>query len=276
MARAQNPAGFANVRAHAAEHAAALVRMVPPPAAKGNEDNAALPRKPRGGPALPTEFHATSTSAELHTTSTTVHPSPAPGDHWVTIDGRHILIGESGGGQNQPSGQTPASRQPLTPQEIVKQIPPQIRAEMAKAIDDSNRPTADDKKGGFHEEIGVAGLDVSGKWLVWREKPGPYANPDVSNEVGAPRPPTDLNVDYPVKTPKVFFHVHPAGETATHAWKQPPSDVDKKQIFAPGIYIVFGAREKNVYFYDSSGVIGKPIGLRDFLRMPYVPDDGKQ
>ncbi len=69
------------------------------------------------------------------------------------------------------------------------------------------------------------------------------------------------------------WHVHPSGEITqekgnlrtTKNFKQPPSDTDIKEA-GSGINIVVGAREKKVYFYNSSGVIGEPIKLKDFLK----------
>jgi hypothetical protein len=196
----------------------------------------------------------------------------APGDRWITINGNHVLIHESGGESGQPAAQLPPSRETqATPQDLARKIPPQIRAEMARAIDDSNRPTADDKKGRFHEEIGVAGLDHDKNWVVWHGKPGPYASPDDKKQIGVPVPP-DPNEHYPIDDPKVFFHVHPSGETATHKWNQEPSTVDQQGIYAPGTYIVFGARDKKVYFYDSAGTVGKPMSLKEFFSQPYNGD----
>jgi hypothetical protein len=46
---------------------------------------------------------------------------------------------------------------------------------------------------------------------------------------------------------------------------QPPSDKDKKEA-GFGINLVVAAREKKVYFYNNSTVIGQPIKLKDFLK----------
>jgi hypothetical protein len=202
---------------------------------------------------------ATGTTAESGTT----HPVLAPGGHWVTINHRHALLNESEG--DEQGMQTPGVRS--TPESLTALIPSQIREEMAKAIDDSNKPTVDDKKGGFHEESGLAGLDNSGNWVVQREMPGSYANPDTANKVEAVQPKYDPNAINPVADPKVYFHIHPSGTTETHNWNQPPSDADQKAVSTPGlINIVFAAREKKVYFYDRAGQIGKAMNLKDFLR----------
>jgi hypothetical protein len=60
--------------------------------------------------------------------------------------------------------------------------------------------------------------------------------------------------------------VHPAGITAGHRWIQPPSGADKAAAVPGQTNIIFAAGEKKVYFYDQSGVIGKPMNLKEFLR----------
>ncbi|HYS91082.1 MAG TPA: hypothetical protein VEN78_39720, partial [Bradyrhizobium sp.] len=91
-ARMTNPAGFANVRAHAEAHLRAMTTAASAlsPASASQEPQATT--SPRVSPPPP--------SAELHTSSTAVTgPTPkefvphggsdrdGPGDHWVTIDG---------------------------------------------------------------------------------------------------------------------------------------------------------------------------------------------
>ena len=69
------------------------------------------------------------------------------------------------------------------------------------------------------------------------------------------------------------WHVHPAGTRVgtegnaqvEHGFAQPPSETDVKEA-GIGMNLVVAAREKKVYFYDSSGVIGHPMNLKDFLR----------
>jgi hypothetical protein len=163
---------------------------------------------------------------------------------------------------------------------MAKDIPPQVRAEIARAIDDSNAKTADDKKGGFHEESGIAGPDrTTGIWKVARDKPGPYGDPSVTTHLPASKVPVDPE-EWQSIDPKVVFHVHPDGQSVrlrpdgtvdTHYWNQPPSDDDKKDAPKPEdltpdrSIIVFAAREKKVYFYNKSGVSGT-MSLKDFLR----------
>jgi hypothetical protein len=69
------------------------------------------------------------------------------------------------------------------------------------------------------------------------------------------------------------WHVHPSGEITsgkgnvrrTEFFKQPPSAKDIEEAGA-GINIVITSNDKEVYFYNGSGVIGKPIKLKDFLK----------
>jgi len=136
---------------------------------------------------------------------------------------------------------------------------------MAGAINDSNSPTASDTQGGFHEEFGVAGTNASGGWVVARDQPGPYGNPDNSTTVSPSYKPVDPKVNASIVDPQVFFHVHPSGRTATHAWNQPPSGQDLQSAVPGRINIVFGAGNSRVYFYNNSGVIGSPMKLKDFL-----------
>ena len=258
-ARMTNPAGFANVRAHAEAHLRAMTPPAPVPdtAPLAHGRNAATSRSSSPSPS-PAELHTTSTST-VSPTHTEFSPRDderdGPGDHWVTIDGNHVLIHEAQGKQNQQTSQS-----------LAAQIPCDVKAAMVKALNDSNAPTTDDKKGGFHEEYGVAGLDASGKWVVSRDRPGPYANPDVTKHVSPSGKPADRDVANSIVDPRIAFHVHPSGITAAgHRWIQPPSDVDKAAAIPGQINIVLGAGEKKVYFYDSSGDIGKAMKLKDFL-----------
>jgi hypothetical protein len=65
------------------------------------------------------------------------------------------------------------------------------------------------------------------------------------------------------------YHVHPSGSITdangrTTFFAQPPSGRDIHEA-GGGINIVVGAGDKKVYFYNSSGVIGKPMKLKDFM-----------
>jgi RHS repeat-associated protein len=162
--------------------------------------------------------------------------------------------------------QVGADQQQETPRSLAAQIPASTRAQMAAAINDSNSPTADDKQGGFHEESGDAGPSASGDWVVSRDKPGPYGNPDVLAHLPSSKVAANQDVANSITDPEVFFHVHPSGTTGAHVWKQKPSPADTAAAVSGKINIVFGAGNKKVYFYNSSGVIGNPMSLKDFLK----------
>jgi hypothetical protein len=88
-ARMVNPTGFANVRAHAEAHLRAIT-------------NASL---------APLEVPKSKTSIRLQAPGElSVHAGEdreAAGDHWVTMDGHHVLIHEPQGKQNQDQPQLP-------------------------------------------------------------------------------------------------------------------------------------------------------------------------
>jgi hypothetical protein len=128
-------------------------------------------------------------------------------------------------------------------------------------------PGVGDTKGGFHEESGIAGTDVNGKLVISPDKPGPYANPDTTNEAHTSGQPVDQNVRNSIANVTVAWHIHPRGTTATHEWNQPPSAADRAGAVPGAINIVVGARNKTVYFYGPSGPVVH-IKLRDFTGGP--------
>jgi hypothetical protein len=145
-----------------------------------------------------------------------------------------------------------AAAQAQTAQNLASQVPSEVKAAIADSVRASNSPTEDDKKGGFHEESGIAGTNTSDKLVISPEKPGPYANPDTSSEAHTSQKPVDQNVANTIAKVTVSWHVHPSGSTATHTWNQPPSAGDRQGVVPGAINIVVGARNKTVYFYDSS------------------------
>src|SRR5579885_897954 len=135
-----------------------------------------------------------------------------------------------------------------TPQSLATQVPPGAKAAIMNALNASNAPTADDKKGGFHEESVKWGTDAQGNVVVSPSVPGPYA-PSGTN------PHTDFTPANPATDQKLatvggFAHIHPKGG-GDRSFVQGPSAADKK-----------------VYFYNGSGVIGKPMKLKDFMGNP--------
>jgi len=266
-ARMTNPAGFANVRAHAEAH---LRAMTPPPpepigASQGHGPQVASNR--HSGPSHPPdELHTTSATRLSRTPGEFSSPGEEQdglGDHWVTIDGSHVLIHEAQGKQDAQ-----------TPQGLAAQIPCHVKAAIAASIKASNSPTPDDKTGGFHEEGGQWVIAADGTVIPVPAKPGP-ANTTIK-EGGVHLVPSDA-IDPSLKDNIVglggTWHIHPSGELVEQAgnlrntknFNQPPSGKDIKEAGA-GVNVVVGARENKVYFYNNSGAIGQPMKLRDFLK----------
>jgi RHS repeat-associated protein len=160
--------------------------------------------------------------------------------------------------QNQPQNQTPQS--------LANQVPPEMKAAIMDALNASNAPTDDDKKGGFHEESVKSGKDASGNVVVSPSVPGPYAPPGTDPHTGFK--PADPKKDEKLVTVDVFAHIHPKGN-ADRPFNQFPSKKDIAGALSPSaINLVVGAKDKKVYFFNASGQIGNPIKLRDFMRGP--------
>ncbi|HEX8560407.1 MAG TPA: RHS repeat-associated core domain-containing protein, partial [Pyrinomonadaceae bacterium] len=167
-----------------------------------------------------------------------------------------------------------------------------VRTAIGAAVERSNSPTADDQKGGFHEEGLIAGPAVAGgQETVVNAAPGPYTDPGVPGaatiDVTNPANPAQAGILADIT---VMAHVHPGGElksasgpgpggggmviggetiTQTANFNQPPSSVDVQIAGArPGgiTSIVVGARSKTVYIYNGSGVRAT-FPLKQFLNV---------
>jgi RHS repeat-associated protein len=168
-----------------------------------------------------------------------------------------------------------------------------VSAETKQAINNSvkasNSPTADDKKGGSHEEGGSA-WTKNGTQTVAPAQSGAYKDvkqPGVAemDPLKAANPsqqkPDDVKAD-------VEWHVHPSAQatdttesqsapgavvfggtvsTTTYQFNQPPSGVDIENAGGADLNIVVGARDKTVYVYDGSGCTCKE-SLKDFNKAP--------
>jgi len=154
-------------------------------------------------------------------------------------------------------------------------VPNEVKKAIQNSLNASNAPTADDKKGGFHEEGGQSVTTTSGAIEVHPAVPGAAYSPGASS--------VDINLSNLVKpidsnttaSVDIKWHIHPAGETITTTkikggtrtdtfnFAQPPSERDKENAFHP-INIVVGARDKTVYFYDQKGITGT-IPLSEFM-----------
>ena len=149
-------------------------------------------------------------------------------------------------------------------QTLASEVPSQVWSAVIASINASNSPTADDKQGGFHEEGGIWGTKTDGTLFVSPAVPGPASKAgdvDAHMDVGK-----SVN---PVSSEKVqslggTWHVHPRGGSG-RTFKEPPSLLDKANANAP-INFVVGAADRKVYFYNSSGVIGRPMKLKDLMK----------
>jgi len=81
--------------------------------------------------------------------------------------------------------------------------------------------------------------------------------------------PANPATDQKLATVGGFAHIHPKGG-GDRGFVQGPSGEDKKfaGMSTGPINLVVGAADKKVYFYNGSGVIGKPMKLKDFMGNP--------
>jgi len=166
-------------------------------------------------------------------------------------------------GQQQPQTQSP--------QQLSKQVSPETKKAIAESLKASNSPTADDKKGGFHEEGGQSITTTDDKKIVQPAQPGAYSDPSkdklATMDTGKSVNPVPSNS---VKSVENTYHIHPGGSVQkgdkTYFFNQPPSAEDISGASA-GLNIVVGARDKQVYFYNSSGNLGE-MSLKDFMKEP--------
>ena len=151
-----------------------------------------------------------------------------------------------------------------------------VRGKMGEAVDRSNKPTADDKKGGFHEEGGVFGTKDGQEWVA-EAKPGPVADPSVDKYAQINVLDTKEGQVIPSATCEGTYHVHPAGQVEVappnntigggqvFGFEQTPSGVvggaegdipiAASRPFVTGNSYVLGARSGIVTIYNGSGVV---------------------
>jgi RHS repeat-associated protein len=145
-------------------------------------------------------------------------------------------------------------------------------AAVKDAVDRSNKPTSDDKKGGNHEEAVTTGQDANGNHIIVPAKPGAYKDVTQKGTTGVdPNVAADPSQQNKIVKPEVQAHVHPAGEATTlksdngqvvpvtHVFVQTPSPQDRDRTIS-GINLEVGAGTTGnasgvptVYFYNSSG-----------------------
>jgi len=167
----------------------------------------------------------------------------------------------------------------------VANVSPQVKQAINNSVKASNSKTANDKKGGSHEEGGVA-WTKDGKQTIAPAEPGKAGDVTKPGKVeidpfkaAAPskQKPGDVQAD-------VDWHVHPRAlvetsstnstpgtvvfggttKTETSFFIQRPSPEDIQAASpAPTLNLVIGARDNTVYVYDSSGVTCQE-SLKDF------------
>jgi hypothetical protein len=163
-------------------------------------------------------------------------------------------------------------------QHSVPDVPTEVRAAIIASVKASDSPTADDKKGGHHEEGGMWGIDDQGGLVVLNSKPGravdlntakivevhigDFVNPELTKHLVTItgewhvhpsaiefKGPSGVKSDSPELSQDMGGIVHLKG----HAFEQQPSDVDIAQAVCDA-NIVVGARDRVVYYYDAKGV----------------------
>jgi hypothetical protein len=144
-------------------------------------------------------------------------------------------------------------------------VSPEVKSAIADSVKASNSPTADDKKGGYHEEGGIWGTTTSGNTVVVPAQPGPYSGPNDTTAHIDPGNSANPALKDNLQSVDGTWHVHPKGG-ADKGFVQPPSAQDKANA-AASINIVVGAGNKRVYFYNSTGVT-REMSLKDFMKEP--------
>jgi hypothetical protein len=187
---------------------------------------------------------------------------------WHYSDPTYTFRGEQTAAQQAQTDQAQATSAPgtgaLADIGTIPSIPEEVKKAIIAALKDSDSPNSTDSTGGLHEEGAVWGPDASGNIIVVRTLPGPTWKPGDANAV--------VNYEKLAK-PELLsklvdligkFHIHPAGNSQT-SFLQSPSMGDKSSNFLLSVNIVVGARDRQVYFYNSGGVTGQ-TGLVNFLR----------
>jgi len=182
-------------------------------------------------------------------------------ESFADLDG-HLTSAQSNTGSCATGTSSSCAAQ--TAQKLADSVPPATKAAIAQSVADSNAPTADDKKGRHHEEGGMSGTTTDGKPFTAPAVPGPYSKPDDKTAHIDPGKSANPIPSDKIKSVDVVWHVHPAGGNGA-GFVQPPSAVDISAATAP-INIVVGAGNGKVYFYDSSGTVGAPISMKDFMK----------
>ncbi|EAY28472.1 hypothetical protein [Microscilla marina] len=164
-----------------------------------------------------------------------------------------------------------------------------VRQAMLEAVKRSNQPnaTVGDKKGGFHEEGGMFGLDNKGNENIVEALPGEYTVPGPGVKASVDVFSGESSTDN-LKTIHGTYHVHPKGTAIAangqkYDFEQAPSnkngegdipnareranpDKDANPYHVTGNSYVIGARDKTVYIYNGNGVVAT-MPLKHFVKI---------
>ena len=151
-----------------------------------------------------------------------------------------------------------------------------VRQEIGAAVQRSNSPSTTcqqvgqnpqpDTQGGFHEEGGLWG-NINGVETVAPAIPGPVSTTSattVSMSTGDAANPAVSSSQ--MQSVDGQYHVHPSGVSGGRGFNQPPSQQDYN-LGVFGTNIVVGARDRTVYFYNTTGRVAT-FPLNRFLAIP--------
>jgi RHS repeat-associated protein len=161
-----------------------------------------------------------------------------------------------------------------------------VRQAIGAAVERSNSPTSDDKKGGFHEEGITYGTNASGAEQIIVASPGAASNPQTDSHASIALSNFANKADQgALVSVGGTAHVHPKGEitvttgpaarpgvtviggtvtTTTFNFVQAPSARDIQNAIPGQTNVVAGARDKKAYIYDNTGVRAT-MPLKHFL-----------
>ena len=145
-------------------------------------------------------------------------------------------------------------------QTLAAQIPDEVKIAIMDSVNATNTPSGDDKRGGFHEEGGIAGPDSDNKMVVSPARPGPHGP---SGAVHTNLMSVDPALNAKMTGVSVIWHTHPAGRNGAGdlVWKQTPSKGDQDAAradrgSAPNVIeVVIGTGNRTVYFIDGSKTV---------------------
>jgi hypothetical protein len=157
-------------------------------------------------------------------------------------------------------------------QRLIASVPVEAKKAILASVNASNSPTADDKRGGFHEEGGQWGTGLDGKVLVYPAVPGPAFKPgDKEATVDSGQAVDQEGKNNNLRTTDGKWHVHWRGDPSGRGpqLNQPPSthkdgDLDRPADSFLPTNIVVGAANHRVYFYNANGVIAN-VSLSAFM-----------